>query len=299
MSKSALWQISVTIHAEAEEAVAEFFEKIFGTPPSVYIDAATQAVTLSAYCGQAKRQIPDFRAALRSGLQDIRSCGLETGSATLRVQRLRHEDWAESWKRHFAPLEIDRTLLVKPGWSTRRPRAGQAVVLLDPGLSFGTGQHPTTLFCLKQLVRLRPRHEPQSFLDIGTGSGILAIAAARIGYRPVKAIDFDPAAIRVASSNSRRNGLAGRIRITRRDLTRMAIRSREKFDVICANLDADLLLAHRRRIGNRLAAGGALILAGILRAEFKKVLKIYRSEGMKVVTSRAEGEWESVALLKY
>ena len=137
---------------------------------------------------------------------------------------MRREDWAESWKRHFKPIEIGDALLVKPSWSKRRPRKNQAVVILDPGLSFGTGQHPTTAFCLREIVRLKlakergrlarefkTRHhadEPsalQSFLDIGTGSGILAIAAAKLGYQPVHAFDFDAEAVRIARANARAN----------------------------------------------------------------------------------------------
>ncbi len=295
MRNSALWQVSVTTSGEAEEAVAELFQTIFNCPPSVYIDAATRAVTISTYCEQTQCKMLPYRTALRAGLRSIHACGLDTGTGRVQARRIRREDWAESWKRHFKPQEIGRALLIKPSWSRRKPRPNQAVVVLDPGLSFGTGQHPTTSFCLEQLVRSRQQGETQSFLDLGTGSGILAIAGASIGYHPVNAFDFDLAAVRIAKGNATRNGVADRVRVVGRDLTRLAFHSREKFDVVCANLTADLLVNQRRRILNRLAPGGVVILAGILRSQFGNVRKAYASEGMKLVSSRIGGEWRSGA----
>ena len=140
--------------------------------------------------------------------------------------------------------------------------------MLDPGLSFGTGRHPTTAFCLRQLAA---RHRPgkvQSCLDVGTGSGILAIAAAKLGYGPVDALDYDPESIRVARANARRNGVSARIRFRQQDLTRLPRRSSKKYSLVCANLVSSLLLAERDRILARLDRGGLLVVAGILNEEF-------------------------------
>src|SRR6266478_6025913 len=193
--KTPLWQVSVTTSIEAEEAVMALVEYLFGQPPSVYIAADSQTAAVSVHCPKLPQSAAELRATLRTGLRQIRRCGLNIGPARITIRKVRREDWAESWKKHFQPLEIGRALLIIPSWSRRRPRAGQAVVVLDPGLSFGTGQHPTTAFCLEQIVARRQIGGRQSFLDIGTGSGILAIAAARLGYRPVRAFDLDPAAV--------------------------------------------------------------------------------------------------------
>src|ERR1019366_8464695 len=159
--------------------------------------------------------------------------GLDIGPGRISLLGVSREDWAESWKLHFKPLLIGSALLLKPSWSRRRPGKGQAVVVLDPGLSFGTGRHPTTAFCLRQLVARRRSGESQSCLDIGTGSGILAIAAAKLGYAPVDAFDFDPEAVRIARANARRNGVAARIRFQRRDLTKLPRRSARQYSLIC------------------------------------------------------------------
>ena len=127
-------------------------EHSVGQPPSVYTDADPQTAVVSAYCPKLPVPENDLRARLRTGLKQIRQCGLDTARARIIIRKVCREDWAESWKRHFRPLEIGGALLIAPSWSRRCPRAGQAVVVLDPGLSFGTGQHPTTAFCLEQIV---------------------------------------------------------------------------------------------------------------------------------------------------
>ena len=130
------------------------------------------------------------------------------------------------------------------------------MVILDPGLSFGTGQHPTTLFCLRQLARCRRRGVRQSLLDIGCGSGILAIAAAKLGYSPVLALDNDPEAVRASRRNIKRNNV--RVEVRRADLTRLPLATRRRYDVICANLICDLLAGEGEKIRHWLKPGGEI-----------------------------------------
>jgi ribosomal protein L11 methyltransferase len=169
------------------------------------------------------------------------------------------------------------------------------VIELDPGLSFGTGQHPTTVFCLEELVTRRVPGERQSFLDLGTGSGILAIAAAKLGYSPVEACDFDPDALRTARANARENGVAQRIRFGTADVSKLPARAARSYDVVCANLISNLLVAARKRILARVAPGGALVLAGILATEFDEVRRVYESAGLRMLASATRNEWRSVS----
>jgi len=289
----ALWQVSVLTTADAEESVSGFIEHLLLQCPSVYADARTGRVAVSVYLRGLAVPGRQLRNQLRSGLKNIRNHGLDTTPGTITIRRIRRTDWAESWKKHFKPVEISRTLLIKPGWSKRCPREGQAVVVLDPGLSFGTGQHPTTSFCLKQLANKRCAGRSQSFLDIGTGSGILALAAVKLGYRPVAAIDLDPVAIRVAKANARRNRCSRFVRFSRRDLARLPLRSGRRFDVVCANLETDLLLRQRDRIVNRLEPGGALVLAGIPESQFSTVHRCYKAARLNLVASSAKCGWHS------
>jgi ribosomal protein L11 methyltransferase len=137
----------------------------------------------------------------------------------------------------------------------------------------------------------------QSFLDIGTGSGILAIAAAKLGYQPVESLDLDPDAIRIARANARRNRVTKRVRLVCRDLARLPVAVQRKHDLICANLTADLLLAHRNRILSRLEPAGTLVLAGTLRAQFRAVERAYKESGLKLIARAAEKEWKSGAFV--
>jgi ribosomal protein L11 methyltransferase len=295
MSRRFLRQVSVITSHEAEDAVAALLEELSARPAAVYTDGETKITTVSVYCEKSSEWKAGKRAALVLGLKRIRASGLNIGRGRILVKRVAREDWAESWKRHFKPIEIGSTLLIKPGWIKRRPRRGLAVVVLDPGLSFGTGNHPTTEFCLRELAARRKTGRAQSFWDIGTGSGILAIAAVKLGYAPVRAIDFDPEAVRVARENADRNGVARQLRIARGDITTVPSRSSEKYDLICANLISTLLLDARKRIVNRLNPGGTLVLAGILKNEFAQIQKAYEQAGLKLVRSRARGEWQSGA----
>lgn len=297
-----LWKVSVATTPEAEDAVAEMLGGIFNRPTSSYFDfeKKTSRITVFVTDKIQSRALQNIRAALKT----IRECGIEIGSGKVISDKVRREDWADSWKRHFKPIEIGDVLLVKPSWVKKRPQPGQAVVILDPGLCFGTGQHPTTLFCLKEMVRNANKFSHKevsadlqknrfSFLDIGTGSGILAIAAAKLGYNPVCALDFDPAAVRIARANALANKVI--IRLSRNDVARLPTRPDKQFNFICANLISVLLVKERKRIAAQLKPGGVLVLAGILSSEFSEVQQRFSKLGLKLIRSKGEKEWRSGA----
>jgi ribosomal protein L11 methyltransferase len=217
--------------------------------------------------------------------------GIDTAPAEIVIAKVKREDWAESWKKYFKTIRIGKKLLIKPSWSEEKGVNGQAVVELDPGLSFGTGQHPTTAYCLKQIVRAKK--PGASLLDIGCGSGILAISAAKLGYAPVEAFDFDPVAVRVAQANMRRNGVERKIKCERHDLTKLPAKATKKFDVVCANLVADLLVNEANRILNRLVEDGRLVVAGILASQFSEVQEAYEGKGLRLLDTKTEREWQS------
>jgi ribosomal protein L11 methyltransferase len=286
-----LWRISLETTGGAEEAVAALFELLFGQTASVYTNTETNRTMCSVFLNK-KPDKRTFKEPLAAGLDRIRGAGLDPGAGHPAIRRVRKEDWATSWKKHFKPFTIGSRLLVKPSWSRRRAGGRQKVLVIDPGLSFGTGQHPTTRFCLEQLVQARDRCVTQSFLDAGTGSGILAIAAALVGYSPVVGFDLDSAAISIAKRNARKNRV--RLKILRADIGRMV--PCKTYDVVCANLTADLLDNCARKLKAFLKPAGVLILAGILRTEFDSVRGHFEKLGFSVRARRREGEWKSLAL---
>jgi ribosomal protein L11 methyltransferase len=292
MKNSSLWRVSVVTTLEAEDAVTELLGASLGRSASSYFNVETGASVVSVYTSEK----PLARAVgkeISIGLKRVRNCGLKIGAGKIRIAKIRREDWAESWKRHFQPIEIGDALLVKPSWSKKRPRNDQEVVILDPGLSFGTGQHATTSFCLGEIVKRRSPAGEKSLLDLGTGSGILAIAATKLGYGPVQAIDFDPEAVRIARANARVNGVRNKIKITRGDVTKLSPKPQEQFDLVCANLISNLLIAERKRIVAQLRRGGFLVLAGILRSEFWEVQTAFAALGLRLFRCKTGKEWRS------
>ena len=289
-SNKPLWRVSVATSLEAEDAVAEMLGTLFDTAAAAYFNLESGISTVSVFRDQ-KPDTKNLKAEITAGLKRIFQCGLKIGAGKIEIVKVKREDWKESWKRHFHPLEIGQTLLVKPSWSKQRPRKNQAVVILDPGLSFGTGQHPTTSFCLNEVVRCWNNETPQSFLDIGTGSGILAIAAVKLGYQPVHAFDFDPESVRVAKENARKNRADAKCKITRADITKLSLKPARQYDQVCANLISNLLIAEKRRIVNHLKPNGTLVLAGILAVEFGEVEQAFTALKLKLVAKRVENEW--------
>jgi ribosomal protein L11 methyltransferase len=293
-----LCHLAVRVAPEAEDAVSELLGALTGQPVTVSRDVDTQVGTASVYFERQSDCPANLRQMIKDGLKRLAGCGLDIGPGRVSLRALRREDWAESWKRHFRPMVIGRRLLVKPSWSQRQPTRGQSVVILDPGLSFGTGQHPTTHFCLAQLVAAKKPDTRQSFLDIGTGSGILAIAAAKLGFRPVHGFDFDPEAVRVAAENAARNAVVDVFEPQCRNLLKMPTPKAPRHDVIAANLLANLLLAARDRILAHLRPGGRLIVAGILAREFNEVQSSYEQAGLRLVADREQKEWRSGCFLR-
>lgn len=286
-----LWRVSVTTSAEAEEAVGVLLEETMGCAPSVYANVESAVSVVSVFLSTPPAA--GWRGRVRAGLARIAACGLDCGPGRVELGRVKKEDWSESWKKHFQPIEIGSRLLVKPSWSRRPAKRGQAVVILDPGLSFGTGQHPTTWFCLRQLVNFRRDGDAQSMLDLGTGSGILAIAAAKLGYRPVVALEVDPAATQIARRNCGRNRVGGVVSVQLKDVSKTSPRRLGRFDLVCANLSDDLLIAECGRIAACLKREGRLVLAGILARRFAEVVRHYETAGFRLVGMRVEKEWQS------
>ncbi len=291
MKSRHVWRVSVITNTETEDAAAEILRTVCDQPAASYMDFDSGTSESCVYFDRVPEAWMLLRRELLHRLQELEACGLETGPVKVGLRKMAANSWLQSWKKHFKPLEIGSTLLVKPGWSKRRCKPGQAAVILDPGLSFGTGQHPTTEFCLRGVVSVRKEVKNPSFLDVGTGSGILAIAAAKLGFSPVDAFDFDPDSISVASKNAARNRVVPRIRFWRQDVAALPKSGERQYTLICANLLADLLMVHRDRLAARVEPGGSLVLAGILQTEFEKVLSCYLAGGFRCVSHRIGGEW--------
>ena len=193
--------------------------------------------------------------------------------ATLTLDDLSGVDWREKWKQWFHAERVSDRVVIKPSWETWPAAPGDRLVELDPGMSFGTGQHATTRACIVFLDRLATADAAGSLLDLGCGSGILAIAAAKLGYAPLLAIDIDPVATADTGKNLSRNGITTAVTVqtgTVADVPKGA-----RFDVVVANILAPVLIEHAAAIAACVAPDGRLILSGILTTQFDDVRRAY------------------------
>lgn len=240
---------------------------------------------------QPDAAFPEKLSALRARLEAIRAdSACDVGSLEVETVNVRDEDWSEVWKQFYKPFHAGRTLVVKPSWEPYEPQPGDRVIEMDPGMAFGNGTHETTGLCLALLedaVR-----EGDRVIDVGTGSGILAIGAARLGAKRVLAIDIDPDAVRVARENVARNGLTDRIDCVKGDL----LQKREETCEVCvANIIADVIIAFAKPLTNHIVPGGLFVCSGILKEREQDVLAALNAADYTVLRVERRGEW--VAML--
>ena len=208
------------------------------------------------------------------------------------------EDWAEVWKKYFNILHISDRLVIKPSWLEYDPKPGQKIVEIDPGMSFGTGQHATTAYCLKMVDKLIDGGGVKTFLDAGCGSGILSIAAAKLGYETIDAFDIDPDSIMIAGENLEINGIAtDKIKLDVADVAAYEA-PHGTYDLVAANILAHILRANRDKIVSFVKPGGKLILAGILSTDFENTANYFSEAGLEQIDSFTEKEWTSGLFVK-
>lgn len=208
------------------------------------------------------------------------------------VVRIKEEDWSAGWKDHFKPQRIGKRLVVKPTWEVFPENDGDIILELDPGMAFGTGTHPTTRLCLAILERILSEQEAEdnrisSVLDVGTGSGILSIAAARLGVMRVEAIDIDPEAVRVAGENCELNRVSCSVTVSETPVGMI----REGFDVVLANILAEDLVRMSSVLIERTNPNGFLILSGILKEKENLIVKGYANDAVSLVDIDRDDDW--------
>ena len=199
-------------------------------------------------------------------------------------------DWTTEWKRFIKPTAISRGLLIKPTWEEVEPRSGQVVVEIDPGMAFGTGDHPSTRMCLKALESIISERQIGDILDVGTGAGVLAIAARRLGVERVVGIDTDVTALKVARKNARLNRVS--ITISGTPVERV----RGRFALVVANIIAEELVRISEDLVKRMAPDGLLILSGIIKERLSEVLERYKLLGLRRHRTLRQGEWVCLVL---
>lgn len=221
-------------------------------------------------------------------LKGLRTFGINTGSGQIIFSILDREDWQNSWRSNFKTFSVDNKLFIKPKWEKNQNlSADQLVIETDPGIVFGSGEHPTTNFCLKLLTE--HSQEYKSFLDIGCGSGILCVAAAKLGADRVFGFDNDPVSVSHALRMSVSNGVGEIVKVDCLDLDSFV--PKDKFDFVIANLFAEVIIKYKEKIDSSLNPNGLLALTGILSDKSDIVEEKFCSSGYRKVSFFKETEW--------
>ena len=269
-------RLAVRCSAErAETVLAELLELAPGGVEQVDAPDGLEGVVEYAVYG-ARGELPELGgldAVAGGGPVEVRADGVP-------------DDWAERWKRFYFPVLVGGRLYVRPPWEEPAQRGGVEEVVIDPGGAFGTGTHPTTRMCLELMLEAEPRG---SFCDLGCGSGVLAIAAAKLGFEPVTGVDADRAAIDETARNARANGVE--IEARRMDLRREGA---PVADVVAANLTAGLCEAVARSWADAGTCPAAAILSGFLREEADGVAQALAEAGLEERRRVVGGDWSAL-----
>lgn len=291
-----LLEIKTEISPETAGAADEILLERGAENWSVLEDAIVKRAWIAGVCAtedEAREQWRGLALALATG-------GVKpVGEPVLRS--LGDADWRDSYKAHFKAWQFGRLHWV-PVWEreTFSLPTGDAVLWLDPGLAFGTGNHETTRLCVERLVTLTEEHGTNGrVIDAGCGSGILALSAVLLGFHDVRGFDNDPEAVRISEENAALNGLTGRVRFDVADLTRGLAGEENRADILLANIQADVLMRHARELVQAVAPGGSLVLSGILANENAQVRTVFEELTPKwTVNARVMGEWSDIVLAR-
>jgi ribosomal protein L11 methyltransferase len=299
-------ELAVAADHEAVEAVSEILSR--AAPGGSSVEPAYELVEdgLAAKIDFARPamvrahlpilDVASVRAAVAQAdreLGHLQAFGLRPiGDLTCRI--VHEADWANAWKAHFPVLRIGRRIVIRPTWRHHRRQPDDVVLALDPGMAFGTGLHPTTRLCLASLESIADRGELAGarVIDVGSGSGILAIAAAMLGAKSVLAVDVDPIAVQASAANARRNKLVRRIRVREGS----SPSGEGPFDVVLANLIASLLVLLADGLVADLRPGGTLLASGIFVNREAEVVAAFESRGLHVAHRWAEGDWVALEI---
>lgn len=301
-------ELSVAADIEAVEAVSEILTRFAPGGTSVepgfaltdeglgaIVDPTKPAIVRAYLPGRERAEVEAAIGAAETALGHLGAFGLRP-IGELQTRLVREEDWAEAWKSHFPVLRIGRRMVIRPTWRRHRALPDDVVLSLDPGMAFGTGLHPTTRLCLAALETLaeegllargRARNGTARVIDVGCGSGILAIAAGKLGAGEMLGVDTDPIAVESTIANARLNGQSRRLRVRQGS----APSGEGPFDIVLANLIASLLVLLARPLRGELAPGGHILASGIFRDREGDVRAAFRDAGLTVARRWVEEDW--------
>ena len=281
-------EFSQQVPPEFVEPVSYLFHR-YGRGTAIEETPGSELVTLRTYLPVTSR---NRRAHIEVGVKLI---GKIKPFPSLQTREIEEGEWEEAWKSHFTLLHVGEKVVIKPTWIDYAPSSGEALVELDPGMAFGTGHHQTTCMCLEALENTVRKGD--WVLDVGTGSGILGIAALRLGARSVVALDVDLVAVRVARENFRANGYVQEVRLVRGSLPHRLARQRT-FNLALANINAHIIRELAPYLATALRPKGVLIASGILEGQANDVRNTLEEHGLRVEQALQQDDWAALVAHK-
>ena len=235
----------------------------------------------------------------RSYMDDLayirQRCGELNLHAEVELVGVNEEDWANSWKAYYKPIKIGEKIVICPAWERYTPAEGEIVIRMDPGMAFGTGTHETTRLVIRLLEKYTKAG--QLMLDVGTGTGILAICASRLGADFCRAYDIDPTAVRVARENIKDSGLSN-VTCDQSDLLKQVSLEDGQYDLVCANIVADIIIRMTPDVGKYMKDDAVLLASGIIAERCDDVVACFEENGFKVVEKLTDNDWCGLAVMK-
>lgn len=293
------WQkIIIRCPTAVEESIASFVTELTSNGVEIIGDnTATDSSLVIGYLASNDPTLPDKIATIRAYLPELARQIPGYPEATMELAAIEDEDWHRKWKESFKPFHLSDTIVVKPSWESYTPAPHEKIIAIDPGMAFGTGLHASTRLAMELLDRQLGdmATPPQSTLDVGTGTGILAIGASLLGCKNITAIDNDPDAISVAKDNIIDNNAAKNITASTTDLDKL----NGPYDLILANIIHNTLVEMAPILTKLLSSGGTLIMAGILKGDqAANITHIYSKNGLTSLEERSSGEWSALSFGK-
>lgn len=305
-------EISIQTTHEATEAVANIFHDLGASGVIIedpvlinayrssgtwdYCDlpepADIEVVTVKAYL-PVDDQLDDKLGLFEQKVNDLEQHNLNKGCGLINWVEVQDEDWASAWKEYFHPVKVSEHIVIKPSWEDYFPAVDDIVIELDPGMAFGTGTHHTTVLCIRLLDELVKTGD--TVFDVGTGSGILAVAAAKLGAASVHAIDLDPVAVRVAQENISMNHVQHTVVTAQGDLLTGVS---GQADIIVANIIADIIIQILNDLPARLKDDGAFIASGIIIERLSDVTAAMLDHKFIIEKVVEEGGWAAIVARK-
>ncbi len=245
-------------------------------------------VLIKTYVSEEKN-VMEFVEIIKQKVLGLKDFGIDIGEGSVSLDQVNEADWANAWKAYYKPTKVGQRVVVKPTWEDYAMQEGDLIIELDPGMAFGTGTHETTSMCIRELEKYV--NKDSKVFDIGCGSGILAIAAAKLGAKEVVAVDLDEVAIKVAKENVLENKVEKSVSVMHGNLTDVI---KDKADVIVANIIADIIKILAKDVQNFMKEDAIFISSGIILDKVEEVKESLIENGFEIVEVQKLGEWSAI-----